>query len=140
MSPMAVVTKSNYGITEGVIRQIVDRIVREIHPHKIILFGSYAWGQPSEYSDLDLLVVMNSSLARPDTRAMQIEALFRDLDVPMDVIAYTPEEIESCLKKNNPFIRDIMDRGRLVYARQHELPEEILEFTRKLLSVDQSVS
>ena len=120
MSPMAVITKNNYGITESLIRQIVDRIVREIHPHKIILFGSYAWGQPSEYSDLDLLVVMNSSLARPDTRAMQIEALFRDLDVPMDVIAYTPEEIENCLKKNNPFIRDIMDRGRLVYARQHE--------------------
>jgi predicted nucleotidyltransferase len=113
---MTAVEQHTFGISEALIRQITEKIVRECRPHKIILFGSWAWGKPKEYSDLDLFVVMNSKIVRPDERAMQIEALLDEFDCPVDLIVYTPEEVASCLRKNNPFIRDILERGRLLYA------------------------
>jgi predicted nucleotidyltransferase len=117
---MTVVEQNTFGISEALIQQITERIVRECNPHKIILFGSFAWGTPWRYSDLDLLIVMDSLVARPDERALQIEAMFCDLDCPMDLLVYTPEEVATCLRKRNPFIRDILKRGRVLYARQHE--------------------
>ena len=47
-------------ITEELIREIKDRIVSAVHPEKIIIFGSYAYGTPTKDSDLDLLVIMPS--------------------------------------------------------------------------------
>jgi predicted nucleotidyltransferase len=96
---MITVEQNAFGISKALIQQITDKIVRECHPHKIILFGSLAWGKPKPHSDLDLFVVMNSPIARPDERAMQIEALLDDFNCPMDLIVYTPDEVESCLRK-----------------------------------------
>lgn len=114
---MQVVEQNTFGISETLIQQVTKKIVLECHPHKIILFGSLAWGKPKQDSDLDLLVIMDSNVARPDVRAMQIEAMFDDLDCPLDLIVYTPTEVATCLRKQNPFIRDILERGRLLYAR-----------------------
>jgi predicted nucleotidyltransferase len=113
---MITVEQNTFGISEALIQRIIEKIVRECHPHKVILFGSCAWGRPKEYSDLDLFVIVNSKIARPDERAMQIEALLDEFDCPVDLIVYTPEEVASCLRKNNPFIRDILERGRMLYA------------------------
>jgi predicted nucleotidyltransferase len=114
---MQAIEQNTFGISEALIQKITEKIVRECNPHKIILFGSFAWGKPKRYSDLDFLVIMDSAVARPDIRAMQIEALFDDLDCPIDIFAYTPEEVATCLKKRNPFIRDILQKGRVLYAR-----------------------
>jgi predicted nucleotidyltransferase len=113
---MTTVEQNTFGISEALIQQITEKIVRECHPHKIILFGSWAWGKPKQDSDLDLLVIMDSDVARPDVRAMEMAALFDDLDCPMDLIVYTPTEVATCLRKQNPFISDILERGRLLYA------------------------
>jgi predicted nucleotidyltransferase len=113
---MITVEQNTFGISEALIQQITEKIVRQCHPHKIILFGSWAWGKPQQDSDLDLLVIMDSEVARPDIRAMEMSALFDDVDCPMDLIVYTPKEVATCLQKQNPFIRDILERGRLLYA------------------------
>lgn len=113
---MQAIEQNTFGISETLIQQVTEKIVRECHPHKIILFGSTAWGKPKPYSDLDLFVVMNSRIARPDERAMQIEAMLDEFDCPLDLIVYTPEEVINCLRKKNPFIRDILERGRVLYA------------------------
>ena len=47
-------------INEELIKEIKNRIVSEVHPEKIILFGSYAYGTPTKDSDVDLLVIMPS--------------------------------------------------------------------------------
>lgn len=114
---MAVTEKNTFGISEALIQQVTEKIVRVCNPHKIILFGSFAWGRPRRYSDLDLLIVMDSKVARPDERAMQMKTLFDDLDCPMDLFVYTPEEITASLRRGNLFIRDILAKGRLLYAR-----------------------
>ncbi|RLC44808.1 MAG: nucleotidyltransferase domain-containing protein, partial [Candidatus Cloacimonadota bacterium] len=51
-------------ITQKQIEKIVKRIIKHYRPDKIILFGSYAYGNPTEHSDLDLLIVKNSNLPR----------------------------------------------------------------------------
>jgi len=114
---MAVIEQNIFGISEALIQRATERIVRKCNPHKIVLFGSFAWGKPKQHSDLDLLVIMDSNLKRPDERAMQLKGLFDDLDCPMDLLVYTPEEITASLKRGNLFIRDILAQGRLLYAR-----------------------
>lgn len=47
-------------ITDELIQEIKNRIVSGVHPEKIILFGSYAYGTPTKDSDVDLLVIMPS--------------------------------------------------------------------------------
>lgn len=96
---MSTVEQNTCEISEALIQRITEKIVRQCHPHKIILFGSRAWGKPKEYSDLDLFVIMNSKIARPDERAMQIETRLDEFDCPVDLIVYTPEEVASCLRK-----------------------------------------
>lgn len=118
---MSIVEQNIFGITEELLQEITARIVREYHPHKIILFGSYARGKSRAHSDLDLLIIMDSAIARPDERAMQMEAMFDDLDCPIDLLVYTPEEIALSQRKRNPFIRDILLKGKILYDRQHEL-------------------
>lgn len=114
---MAVMEQNTFGISEALIQQVTERIVRECKPHRIVLFGSFAWGKPRQYSDLDLLVIRDSNVSRPDERAMQMKTLFDDLDCPMDLFVYTPEEITASLGRGNLFIRDILAKGRLLYAR-----------------------
>jgi len=116
---MTTIEQNTFGISEVLIQQVADRIVRECHPHKIILFGSLAWGKPKQHSDLDLLVIMDSEVARPDMRAMQVKRLLYDFHCPMDLLVYTPEEVKACLQKGNLFIQEILEEGRLLYGRQH---------------------
>jgi predicted nucleotidyltransferase len=71
------------------IRQVSDEIARRFQPERIILFGSYAYGTPTEDSDVDLLVVM----PLPDKgrgRASDIR-LHLDVTFPLDLVVCDPE-------------------------------------------------
>jgi predicted nucleotidyltransferase len=114
---MIAIEQNTFGISEDLIQRVTERIARECHPHKIILFGSWAWGKPERFSDLDLLVIMDSEVGRPDIRTMQVRRLLYDFHCPMDLLVYTPEEIKACLQRGNLFIREILEEGRLLYAR-----------------------
>jgi len=116
---MQVVEQNTFGISEALIQQITEKIVRECHPHKIILFGSLAWGKPKQDSDVDLLIIMDSEVTRPDVRAMQVKRLLYGFHCPMDLLVYTPKEVETCLQRGNLFIREILEEGRLLYAGQY---------------------
>ncbi|MEW5766979.1 MAG: UDP-2,4-diacetamido-2,4,6-trideoxy-beta-L-altropyranose hydrolase [bacterium] len=103
-------------ITEEIIQAITHKIVRKIHPDKIILFGSYADGTPHHHSDIDLFVIVDSHLRR-DNRSMKISRLFPDRLFALDALVYTPKEVELSLKRNNPFIKGILTEGKVLYAR-----------------------
>jgi predicted nucleotidyltransferase len=78
-------------ITHEQINEVRMRIVKNFKPQKIILFGSYANGTPTEESDLDLLVIKDSdSPSRLQSR--KIRRFLSDLRIPIDVIVKTPEE------------------------------------------------
>ena len=102
-------------ITEELIQEIKNRIVSGVHPEKIILFGSYAYGTPTKDSDLDLLVIMPSD--EPiHKRVLQIRKLLRDFRVPKDIIVYTPQEVEKWKNVTNAFITSIMKKGKVIYG------------------------
>jgi uncharacterized protein len=93
------------------------RLVESLVPQQIILFGSHAYGQPTEDSDVDLLIVMESH-ERPVARAARVSKLLRPRPFPMDILVRTPEEIRYRLAIGDQFVREIFERGRVLYDQR----------------------
>ena len=74
------------------IDEIVKKIADNIKPEKIVLFGSYAYGNPAKHSDLDLCVVLNEDIKNPDI-GWEIRKLFWGWFIPMDIVVYTQKDI-----------------------------------------------
>ncbi len=105
-------------VTVGLLKSIVQRIVAGVGPQKIILFGSYAYGNPSPDSDLDILVIMNTQ-ERPAERVLAVSRLLRPRQFPMDILVRTPDEIKAAVEQNELFIQEILSRGKVLYE-QHK--------------------
>ncbi|MBM4072413.1 MAG: nucleotidyltransferase domain-containing protein [Planctomycetes bacterium] len=94
------------------IRGHARRIAERFHPHKIILFGSYAYGTPHIESDVDLLVVMPArDVVNQAIRICQ--ACERPFS--LDLIVRTPLQIERGLAEDDWFLREVMDKGKVLY-------------------------
>ncbi len=103
-------------IDERLIQQVARKIVEQVRPEKVVLFGSWAWGEPDADSDLDLLIICDSTLRR-DKRAREILRLFSARKFPLDVLVYTPQEVEMCRRMKGSFVRYILDHGKVLYER-----------------------
>ena len=99
-------------IPQAAIRRFARLIVERFQPDKIILFGSYAYGKPHEESDVDLLVIMRTKNAID--HSIRISLAFEQL-FSLDLIVRTPWQIERGLKDDNWFLREIMDKGKVLY-------------------------
>ena len=99
------------------IKQVCDRIANRYKPEKIILFGSHAYGRPTPESDLDLLVVMDFE-GSPARQALKIS---RELGLvtPMDLLVRTPDQFRERLRIEDPFMREIAQRGKVMYETDH---------------------
>jgi predicted nucleotidyltransferase len=95
----------------------VQRIVEYLHPEKIILFGSYAYGTPTPDSDVDLLVVMRTRKSRKE-RFLAVSRLLRPRPFAVDIIVKTPQEIETAMRQGNFFIQEIVSRGKVLHERR----------------------
>src|SRR5438445_11693191 len=94
------------------IRRFARRIAERFQPDKIILFGSYAYGKPHEESDVDLLVVMRTKNAID--QSIRIKTAFKRL-FSLDLIVRTPWQIERGLKDDDWFLREIVEKGKVLY-------------------------
>src|ERR1700704_4935702 len=94
------------------IRRYVRRIAERFQPDKIILFGSYAYGKPHEESDVDLLVIMRTR--NVIDQSILISLAFDQL-FSFDLIVRTPWQIERGLKDDNWFLREIIEKGKVLY-------------------------
>jgi predicted nucleotidyltransferase len=111
-------TSSGYPVpvTEELLRQITQRIVDEFTPEKVILFGSHAWGKPHRDSDVDLLVMMETS--QPTIQvAAAIARAARPRFLPLDVLVKTPREVAERARAKDFFIHKILREGRVLYER-----------------------
>jgi len=104
-------------LSVDLLENIVQRIVNGVHPQKIILFGSYAYGDPNADSDLDLLVIMESP-NRPAERSLGVTRLLRPRPFPMDILVRTPQEINDGLAKKDSFIQEILSQGIVLYEKR----------------------
>ena len=103
-------------VTEEALEAIVHRLVTGLHPHKIVLFGSYGYGTPTADSDVDLLVIVDTP-TRPVDRYLRVSRLLRPRPFPLDLLVKTPEEIMLALEREDPFIHEITTQGRVLYER-----------------------
>ena len=94
-----------------------ERIVSGLRPEKIILFGSYAYGTPTPDSDVDLLVVMETS-ATNTQRHLAVCRLLRPRPFPVDILVKTPQEIGAALQAGDFFIKEIVSQGRVLYEQK----------------------
>lgn len=99
-----------------VIRDMVERVVSEFDPDRVLLFGSYAHGMADKGSDVDLLVVMPVAGSRR-LLATEIDRLLIDRRIPLDVIVVTPEEFERNQSQVGTAVRTAVQGGRVVYER-----------------------
>jgi predicted nucleotidyltransferase len=99
-------------------RRLIRRFAREVaerfHPEKIILFGSYAYGQPHADSDVDVLVIMP---ARNEMDLAVKICLAVEYNFPLDLLVRTPKNLARRLAEGDSFLREIMDRGTVLYEK-----------------------
>ncbi len=108
-----------YNVTmqdEEIIQTIVARITEAIHPQRIILFGSWARGEQSPHSDVDILVIQESSRPRLQ-RYAQVRRLFWGMGLPMDILVYTPEEFARFQSVPGSFAYTVTREGKVLYAQ-----------------------
>ena len=104
-------------ISRRVIRKFANEVARRFKPARIILFGSYAYGTPTGDSDVDLLVVMRCK-GRPLDAALNVRRAV-DAGFPLDLIVRTPAEVRKRLALGDFFLREVVDKGIILYDTAH---------------------
>jgi predicted nucleotidyltransferase len=104
-------------ITFSQIQQVSDEIARRFQPERIILFGSYAYGTPTEDSDVDLLVVMPFE-GRSAAKSIEIrQAAYAGF--AMDLLVYTPAYLQQRIAWSDFFLIEITEKGKVLYAADY---------------------
>jgi len=101
---------------QGIIQKIVRCLVKGYQPQRVILFGSLAGGNPDEDSDIDLLIVKDTD-ETPLARRVRVRKLVSDPNrrVPLSPLVLTPGELAHRLDLGDPFYREIISRGEVLY-------------------------
>jgi predicted nucleotidyltransferase len=104
-------------IETGQIMEIVNRIAVNYNPVRIILFGSYAKGNYNDDSDLDFILIKDTSVSR-NKRALEVRRLFYGLPVAMDFKIYTSSEFERELANQYSFLSSAIKDSKVLYERK----------------------
>jgi len=108
-------------VTEEVLEQMVQAIVREVDPEEIWLFGSRARGEAGPDSDVDLLIVEREPFGPGRSRWQEVTRLYEvagRLGVPTDILVYSRSEMDRRRQWRNHVIARTMREGRLLYERR----------------------
>lgn len=103
--------------TKAILERITEKIKIQYQPGKIILFGSYAYGNTGPDSDIDLFIVKDTKKRHID-RAIEVRKIIsvENKKMPFDLLVYTPIETENRLKMGDDFIRKIITQGVVLYG------------------------
>lgn len=104
-------------VTKEMLAEVTRRLVKAYDPITIYLFGSYAWGSPTEDSDIDLAIVVNEANPRRVKRTLAASEALWGLGVPKDVIVYTKTEFFSAAQHPSTLARKILEEGHVLYGK-----------------------
>ena len=107
-------------------RRDLERLLRKLiagyAPRQVYLFGSHAYGEPDEHSDLDLLIVKETNQT-PFERRVEVRRIVQDIKrrTPIQPLVITPQELHRRIQMGDPFLIEIVEQGELLYdaARVH---------------------
>ena len=110
--------QSCFVIRRSQIRAFTNALARQFHPRKIVLFGSYAYGKPTEDSDVDLLIIMPRTRDRGGRMSVRIRhAIPRDF--PLDLLVRTPCDVARRRRWKYPFICELIEKDKVLYEADH---------------------
>ena len=104
-------------IATAKIRELTERIVREFSPERVVLFGSYANGNPRPDSDVDLLVILpfeGKSFRKSLEILNRVNPRFA-----VDLLARRPDDTARRYREGDPLIREALDHGQVLHERNH---------------------
>ena len=96
---------------------VTHRLIENYEAERIILYGSHAAGRAREDSDIDLLIVKATEKRSMD-RQIEVEELLSDRAIPLDITVYTPREMRWLFSIGDPFIEEVLEKGRLIFVRK----------------------
>ncbi|MEM2922331.1 MAG: nucleotidyltransferase domain-containing protein [Candidatus Caldarchaeum sp.] len=97
----------------------IEEIKTQLQPDLIILFGSFASGDINEASDIDLLVV--APFKEPFLDRIKLMLVLNTEPIPLEPVGYTPEEFEDMVTRGNPFITEVLEKGRILHKTDQGL-------------------
>jgi len=97
------------------VQSIVDQLITNYKPAKVVLFGSHAEGAATPDSDYDLFIIKDTS-GTISSRQYDVWKSISDWSIPFDFIVYTPNEVERAKKENSWFLKQIETKGKVLYA------------------------
>lgn len=97
------------------IQSIVDQLIEKYKPLKIILFGSAARDEFDEVNDLDFLIIKEDVPRYGISRMRELDELI-DRNIAADMLVYSVEEFNERLKLEDPFVKTILEKGRVLYG------------------------
>ena len=103
-------------INADLLQTATQRLVAEFQPEQIWLYGSHAWGDPHDNSDVDLFVVVRDSAETPIRRAQRAHRCLRGLRMPKDVLVETRQEVDRVKELKTSLENTILSRGRRLYG------------------------
>jgi predicted nucleotidyltransferase len=111
-----VLERTMQAITEDLLKTATQKLVTEFQPEQIWLFGSHAWGNPHDNSDVDLFVIVRDSDETPIRRAQRAHRCLRGLRMPKDVLVETRQEVDRVKGVKTSLESFILSRGRRLYG------------------------
>lgn len=103
-------------LTADLLNRITQNLVSSLKPEQIILFGSYAYGEPNEDSDVDLLVVVSHSDEPRYRRARQAYKALRGVGIATDVVVMTREEVKRKMNVRSSLVHRAIHDGKILYG------------------------
>lgn len=103
---------------ETILNKVINKIANTVKPEKIIIFGSNAYGKPTGSSDIDILVIMKTE-KREIERMIEMSKVIQEYHkkIDFDILVKTPAEIKHRLEIGDPFIMEIISKGRVGFAQ-----------------------
>lgn len=98
------------------IRAIAKHIAEKYNPEQIILFGSHSYGKPTAWSDVDLLVVMDTPKGELET-SLEIRKSLPLLTFGLDIVVRSRKVIERRKNLGDWFLIDVTEKGKVLYER-----------------------
>lgn len=98
-------------IPQELLETIVQKLVDGLKPEKVILFGSHAYGLPTESSDIDLLVVVPEADEPRYRRARRAYACLWGITAPVEIVVATAQEVEE-----TSFLNRAVREGKALYG------------------------
>src|SRR5437899_2114703 len=103
-------------IPPGLLEAAVERLKAEFQPEEIYLFGSHAWGTPTDDSDVDLMVIVPSSNERDIKRMQRAHHCLGGLRFPKDVLVPTRGQVNRYKHLRASLFHQVLNQGRKLYG------------------------